>query len=132
MITQLPIRIHFLANAALILAAFIWSPDLREWPSLILITYLISLPVVPMLILIIWLITRMKLSLFFNWVFLVLSVAAFSFIPLITISFLTGDIEARLLSLSMPAAFAGLLFQIKPIHKFLKQYSYEPDPFEAV
>jgi hypothetical protein len=130
--TTLPIRIHFMANLALITALAIWTSDILQWPGLLIITYVFTLPVVPFLMLLMWLISKMKLSLFFNWMFFVLSVAAFSFIPIMVIGFFTGDIEPEILSFSMPAAFAGVLLQLKPIHKFLKQYSYEQDPFEAI
>jgi hypothetical protein len=128
----LPLRIHLMANLALIAASLLWSPDIIAWPGLMIIIYVFTLPVVPLLVLSMYLISKMKLSLFFNWMFLVLSIAALSFIPLVIVSFFTGEITPELLSLSMPAAFAGVLLQLKPIHKFLKQYSYEQDPFEAI
>ena len=93
-------------------------PALDEFNNVIffaLLSFLFTLPVIPALILVFWLVGRMQQNIFIKWILFLVFISLCSTIPTLLIDPLSG----YLLILSMPAAFMGVLLQANPIHQYL-------------
>ena len=116
---KLSFRIYLLATLSLVLVILAMTmPALDEFNNVIffaLLSFLFTLPVIPALILVFWLVGRMQKNIFIKWILFLVFISLCSTIPTLLIDPLSG----YLLILSMPAAFMGVLLQANPIHQYL-------------
>ena len=118
---KLSFRIYLLANLTVVLSFLIMGLPLKgeEFSFLLLIgliSLVITLPVIPALFLVFWVVAMLRQNIFIKWILFLVLIAFCSFIPLFI---LERGMHGDLLQFSMPAAFLGVLFQANPIHQYL-------------
>ena len=132
---KLSFRIYLLANLMVILSVFaIGQPswdNLYLLPIIGLFSLVFSLPVIPALFLVFWIMERMEQNILIKWSVLLLLIAICSAIPAFLIEFPKLALATELLPFSMPAAFLGVLFQSIPIHNYLN-HSYGKENPETI
>jgi hypothetical protein len=120
---KLSLKIYLLANLAVVmLLAAMAIPDLSEIETVFivaLVSFIITLPVIPALLLIFWLLGKAKQNIFIKWIWLLASIAACATIP--TFLFESGRfaLSGSFFRFSLLAAYLGVLFQVIPIHQYL-------------
>ena len=116
---KLTLKIYLLANLTVVIFILAMTlPSLDEFSYVLffaLFSLLFTLPVIPALLLVFWLVGSIQQNILTKWILFLLFIALCSTIPTILIDFLSGN----LLQFSMPAAFLGVLFQANPIHQYL-------------
>lgn len=120
---KLSLKIYLLANLALVmLLAAMALPDWSEIDFVFivaLVSFIITLPVIPALLLVFWLIGKSKHNIFIKWIWLLASIAVCAFIPILLWESGQFTLSGILFRFSLLAAYLGVLFQVIPIHQYL-------------
>src|SRR5687768_118338 len=122
---KLSFRIYLLANLSVLMFVFglammlVSFSDFEIVLYVSMVSFLFTLSVIPALVLIFWMVGRIKQNIFIKWILFLLLIAICATIPTFMIEFPRLVFSAPLLQFSLPAAFLGVLFQANPIHQYL-------------
>jgi hypothetical protein len=120
---KLSLRIYLLANLAMVITILIVGYPFWDDLSILFIaaavSLIFSLPVIPALLLIFWMVGRLQQNIFFKWILFLVLIAGCATLPWFLFEFLQMVFSGYLLQFSILAAFLAVLFQANPIHQYL-------------
>ena len=120
---KLAIKIYLLANLSVILSflflILLAGEELSLFLFVAMVSLIISLPVIPALFLVFWIVAIIRQSIFIKWMMLLFFIVVCSAIPALLVQISYMPSFGVLLQFSMPAALLGVLFQANPINQYL-------------